>query len=321
MDSIEERSLHHLNIGLYKRYVDDCFCLTTNEEEARTFLTTMNAQDENISFDIELPENGSLALLDFWSASITVNQATLFTGRLQGPIFMNFKSAIPLNTKENCIRNELKRIDERCSTITNKKVHRREVEEILRLNSYPRNITNLITRKSRRKRKLEKRSEEKKFVYFQFPFINDKVQRKVQMIFKKNGLPVRVYDKTYTLRNALSKREDPLPCNLKNCAVTNKSMCNVKKCVYELRCQECNQCYIGSTLRPLHTRFMEHMKNEKSSVFQHKKNCKAAFSAVIIDKARDNTSLRFKEALHIQKRKPSINAKRESDELISLTFG
>ena len=65
MDIIEDRSLHHLNIGLYKRYVDDCFCLTTNVEEARIILTTMNAQDENISFDIELPENGSLALLDF----------------------------------------------------------------------------------------------------------------------------------------------------------------------------------------------------------------------------------------------------------------
>ena len=115
------------------------------------------------------------------------------------------------------------------------------------------------------------------------------------MIFKKNVQEVRAHERTYTLRNALSKREVPLPSNLKNCAVTNKSMCNVKKCVYELRCQECNQCYIGSTLRPLHTRFMEHMKNKKSSVFQHKKNCKAAFNAVIIDKARDNTSLRFKE--------------------------
>ena len=48
-------------------------------------------------------------------------------------------------------------------------------------------------------------------------------------------------------------------------------------------------------------------------------NCGAPFETKVIARARDNTTLRFKEALLIHDNKPSINVKREIDELLSLT--
>ena len=43
MDAIEERSLSSINVALYKRYVDDIFCLTTSEDEAKAIFGFMNS--------------------------------------------------------------------------------------------------------------------------------------------------------------------------------------------------------------------------------------------------------------------------------------
>ena len=326
MDSIiEERSLHQLNIALFHRYVDDCFCLTTNEEEARAIFNTLNIQNKHIKFDIELPErDGSLSLLDF---SVRFQQGrpifSFYKKNAKKPIFMHYKSAVPLTVKENCIKNELKRIDERCSEAMSKESHHKEFMEILKMNSYPEKVIENWTKKkkhSNKNTKTARKNNGNEFVYFRFPFVNDKIQRKVQSIFKKNELPIRVYDKNFTLRNALSNKDDPTACKLANCTMNSK-LCHTKMCVYQLQCNKCHQNYIGSTVRPLHTRVMEHMRSENSSVFQHKRQCDHTFAVNVIGKARDSTSLRFKEALLIQQRQPDINAKRESDELVSLTFG
>jgi len=320
MDSIEERSLHLLNVSLYKRYVDDCLCLTINEEEARKILAIMNTQNEHIQFDLELPgEDGSLSLLDF---SVRFQNGdpkfSFFKKNARKPIFMHYNSAVPLQVKVNCIRNELKRIEDRCSTSTDKEAHHEEFGEMLKKNSYPENMVKFC-KDVRKVKKRKKAPIYDDFVYFKFPFVNDVIHRRVQAIFRKNGLPTRIYDKNYTLRNALSKRKLP-PCKLNKCTLANK-LCNIKMCVYEMKCNGCQETYIGSTVRQLHTRVMEHMNKENSSVFQHAKKCGKSFSTDVIGKSGDNTSLRFKEALLIQKRRPAINAKRESDELVSLTFG
>ena len=59
----------------------------------------------------------------------------------------------------------------------------------------------------------------------------------------------------------------------------------------------------------------------RSRFFQHIGQCAGAkISTNVIAKARDNTSLRFKEALLTHKKRPQINAKRQIDELLSLTL-
>ena len=70
MDRLETIALSsHLSISPYRRYVDDIYLQTTDEEMADQFHHTMNTLHPKLKFEIEKPEttpNGlSLSLLDF----------------------------------------------------------------------------------------------------------------------------------------------------------------------------------------------------------------------------------------------------------------
>ena len=70
MDRLETITLSsHLSISPYRRYVDDIYLQTTDEEMADQFHHTMNTLHPKLKFEIEKPEttpNGlSLSLLDF----------------------------------------------------------------------------------------------------------------------------------------------------------------------------------------------------------------------------------------------------------------
>jgi hypothetical protein len=317
MDAIEQQTLHQLNIGLFKRYVDDVFILTTDEEEAKNIYRHMNKQNKNIKFEIELPKDKSLSLLDF---KVSMESGTptfsFFRKQARKPVFINYKSAMPEQAKLSCIRNEMNRIEERCSIQEEGQYHLNKFKETLRMNGYPEHII----RNSRTKVAAPKHQKARDFVYLKFPFLNDRVQRQVQNIFRRNDLPVRVFDKNATLRNSLQRRTQPDQCQLRNCSISDGHICHIKRCVYTMRCKVCNAIYIGSTLRALHIRVREHLTQERSSVFDHKRQCRGDFDVTITAKARDNTSLRFKEALLIKRLQPAINQKRESEELTSLTF-
>ena len=230
---------------------------------------------------------------------------------------MHSESAMPLAAKLSCIRNERKRINVRCSSPTDAQRHQENFSALLRQNGYAEHVLRKPAVHSRKKPK--RRPPPSDTIYFQFPFVTDSVQRRVQAIFTKNGLPVSVFDHNTTLRNALQKKQQEKTCNLKDCSIANSNLCYTRRCVYKLECTKCPHFYIGSTLRCLHERVREHLQQERSSVFQHKSNCGATFDVKVIAKARDNTTLRFKEALLIRDTKPTINAKREIDELLSLT--
>jgi hypothetical protein len=65
MDTLEKRALLSNNlIGFFVRYVDDIFCLTTNQQSAEEFKEIMDSQHPSIRFEIEHPqERKKLALL------------------------------------------------------------------------------------------------------------------------------------------------------------------------------------------------------------------------------------------------------------------
>ena len=71
----------HRFISPYKRYVDDIYLQTTNEEKANEFHDTMNGLHPRLKFEIEKPtaspEGLSLSLLDF-KVTITTNGESSF---------------------------------------------------------------------------------------------------------------------------------------------------------------------------------------------------------------------------------------------------
>ena len=85
--------------------------------------------------------------------------------------------------------------------------------------------------------------------------------------------------------------------------------------VYKFTCASCSSSYIGETCRHFKTRIEEHIKNDnKSHVFKHLHSTATCFNLYsslcfkMIDKANSKFDLKIKEALHINCRKPKLNA-------------
>ena len=85
--------------------------------------------------------------------------------------------------------------------------------------------------------------------------------------------------------------------------------------VYKFTCATCSSRYTGETCRHFKTRIGEHIKKDnKSHIFKHLHSTTTcfdshnSFSFKVIDKANSKLDLKIKEALHINWRKPNLNA-------------
>ena len=94
----------------YKRYVDDIYLQTANEEKANEFHDTMNGLHPRLKFEIEKPtaspEGLSLSLLDF-KVTITTNGESSFEfykKPTKKPLFVHHQSALPKCSKTNSIQ-------------------------------------------------------------------------------------------------------------------------------------------------------------------------------------------------------------------------
>ena len=99
----------------------------------------------NLKFEIEkletTPSGLSLSLLDF---KVTISKDgnssfEFYEKPDKKPLFVHHQSAIPIKSKLNFIRNERKRIEDRCSTHISATLHLNTFNDILRLNGYPEN--------------------------------------------------------------------------------------------------------------------------------------------------------------------------------------
>ena len=98
-------------------------------------------------------------------------------------------------------------------------------------------------------------------------------------------------------------RKDPIPNDLKSFLV------------YKFTCPSRSSSYIGKTCRHFKTRIEEHIKKDnKSHFFKHLHSSETCFDSYnslcfkIIDKANCKFDLKIKEVLHINWRKPNLNA-------------
>ena len=89
----------------------------------------------------------------------------------------------------------------------------------------------------------------------------------------------------------------------------------VRNLQWNLQCASCSSSYIGKTCRQFKTRIEEHIKKDnKYHIFKHLHSTTTYFDSYnsicfkIIDKANSKFDLKIKEALHINWRKPNLNA-------------
>ena len=132
---------------------------------------------------------------------------------------------MPTKSKLNFIRNERKRIEDRCSSNTSTKQHLGAFGDILRLNGYPENSIEQAKYPQNLQRNSQPTGME--WSYRKIPYISERLNHKITNIFRKENIPVRVAHKSYTLRQALSHTSTESKC------IETNAPSLTPDCVYE----------------------------------------------------------------------------------------
>ena len=150
-----------------------------------------------------------------------------------------------------------------------------------------------------------KPKEKKPKKYIVLPYSNrkaDKFAQELKQLVEKNfEVDLRV---AFKAPNEIGKMF-PFKDNIKKTEL--KSLV-----VYKIKCETCNEFYIGKCKRILQHRIKEHNDpKQKTAISTHKMEYPDhvidANNIEIIDRADTNFKLMLKEMLHINKQKPSLN--------------
>ena len=134
-----------LLISPYKRYVDDIYIQTTNEEMANQFHHIMNNQHPiykirnwKTRYNTQRPLT---VATPFQSHHFQRGRKFLqiLQKSSQKPLFVHHQSALPKKSRISFIHNECKRIKDRCSTHSTSEKHQQMLDNIFRVNGYPEN--------------------------------------------------------------------------------------------------------------------------------------------------------------------------------------
>ena len=182
---------------------------------------------------------------------------------------------------------------------------RRHLFQVLEANGYPKKfIQKTVKRAVKRRREGEPIAEKPKATVV-IPYVNQ-ISEKIKRILSDVG--IRAVSKAKNWQWELCKGiKDAIPIE------------KTKGVVYEINCSDCDASYIGETTRSLEIRRKEHLRHTKngkveaSAVADHVWNHDHRIDwdgARVLDKERNWTSRKIREALHIAKNRPDMNKDR-----------
>ena len=162
-----------------------------------------------MKFEIEkletAPSGLSLSLLDF---KVTISKDgnssfEFYEKPARKPLFVHHQSAIPTKSKLNFILNELKRIEDRCSSHISSTQHLNTFDDILCLKGYPENSTEQTKRPQNPQQNPQLANTE--WSYPKIPYISERLNHRITYIFRKENIPARIAHKSSTPRQAISR--------------------------------------------------------------------------------------------------------------------
>jgi len=345
MDEFEQnhmQKLKDLGVKNWMRFVDDVFSVIENKSCSNNILEFMNSQHKNIKFTIEMEKNNKIPFLD---TSVTRKETGFTTTIYHKPtftgVYLNWTSLTARKYKISLIYCLCDRIWRICTNQNDREKEFRKLKHTLAKNEYPEHIIENEIEKFIKNRTTQPPTQEqqeniqqvptveqqtadelnntillqqlpvppdkeKQIKYIVLPYHNNKVDAISSKLTKLvnstfENLELRV---AFQTPNEIGKKF-PFKDNIKN-----KHLRSLV--VYQVKCETCNQTYIGKCKRILQHRITEHNNAKKDSAIQtHKKlnptHTIDANSMEIIDKADNNFKLMLKEMLHINKLKPELN--------------
>ena len=123
---------------LYKRYVDDIFCLFSYENEYQEFFDFINSQHPNIRFTFEKEHEGTLPFLDVFIRSMSNNfDTTTYYKKTYTGLLTSFSSFTPLRYKIGLIRTLIDRAYKINSTVHHFQNNLDRIKKFLQKNGFP----------------------------------------------------------------------------------------------------------------------------------------------------------------------------------------
>ena len=336
---------------MYARYIDDVWGVWTHGAEALTdYLNFLNSRHSSIQFTIERSDmTGSIPYLD---TLIRVEEDGSFSTELYikpmaAPIILPFDSAHAKTTKIAVLKSQITRAIRIGSDGPAKERGIDKMKRLFTLNGYPDKIIKEhiriekkkhearreTTREQQEQRRRQRKENRKRKTHIRLPFISDRVAAQVRRVTRNSGLPVEIaWTNGNTLKKQLTRsRLNPLPCPSGNrrcysCHAGLKNKCSTKNVVYELKCDQCGDTYIGETSRPVRLRYNEHRRNgvnrEGDTPFgdhvnlKHPEQDDTAVNARILRVCRDEADRRIAESIYIRDSRPGMNDNTTSWQLL-----
>ena len=287
----------------YLRYVDDILAAFDKEQDSLNFLNFLNKRHPNIKFTIEKQINHSIAFLDVFISGINNQNLTLetypkstYTGLL-----LNFKSFTSFSYKISLIKCLIDRSFKICNNWNSFHNDIENIKSNLIKNAYPQFLIDKVIKKyldykfSTNQNQLKDTSD---VHYFKLPYSGNLSHKE----FCKENFNIKLVFNSFKIKIYFSYK-DPIPDEMKSFLV------------YKFTCASCSSSYIGEICRRFKTRIEEHIKKDnKSHIFKHLHSTATCFDSYnslcfkIIDKANSKFDLKVKEALHINWRKPNLDA-------------
>ena len=310
----EETWLNNFNkadILLYRRYVDDTFCVFKNERDAMSFFEFINSQHPNIKFTFEKQNDGKLSFLDVLIDNSSHDCVfSVFHKKTYTGLLTNFFSFTPFRYKIGLVRTLIDRTYKINNTSSGFENDLIKLSDTLKRNSFPSHIIEKTFKRYLNKpsdQKSRNVNDENNIRYFKLPFIGQYsriTELKLRQLLKRfceTDLNIKLVFTSFKIKNMFSFK-DRTPDALKSMVV------------YQFTCAGCNSCYIGETSRHFSTRIKEHTVSDKNShIFKHLSqfsSCRGMYTPScfrILDSANSSIDLKLKEAFYISKNKPDLN--------------
>ena len=289
--------------NLYFRFVDDVFLAFTCRNDMLQFFNWMNVQHSNIKFTLEEEVNNKLSFLDVLvtrddqgTLNTSVYRKATFSG-----LYLQWSSFVPKRFKRGLVIGLVSRAWRLCSSYESFHQEIMFLRNVLQCNGYPVNFINSCINHFLNKSYNEVNQEpvfgpDRKQIFLCLPFTginSDKLRRQLERLSSAVAPWVKLF---VAFKPALKL----------SCLCNLKSKFNVlvnSGVVYKLNCNDCEEFYIGMTMRRLGQRMKEHSEDTYSAVFRHvlDENHSFNFDAPMI-LARDNRKSRvlIKESLLIR---------------------
>ncbi|XP_055527260.1 uncharacterized protein LOC129719869 [Wyeomyia smithii] len=314
MERLEQECMYkaeqkQIGMLVYRRYVDDCFCIA-RENHFDQILATFNDFHDRLQFTVEREESGRLKFLDMMLTRRNGIVKKSWLPKQEKGWYLDFNSESPFTHK----RNTAVALVDRAIKLTdaeNRPQAIKKVKNILKCNNYPewfvQNVLAQRVHKHYNGLQNNGEKEETKYVTTQYvPCLSEKLQKTL----KKNGLTLAVKPKNKVKDVIFSKLKDTIPPGQQ------------KNVVYSIPCGTGDgKMYVGQTSRKLDTRIGEHKndikrKDNRTGLTQHTLGDGHVFDfekVTILERIVDQESRITAETFHIKLvgERNAVNLQRE----------